>query len=61
MKHVCPDCGYESTDPGNCPSCETPLLKREDEVGASAEDTEKIDDDIELDKDDIEDEEGEEW
>jgi len=31
MEYVCPDCGYESTGPGNCPSCETPLLKREDD------------------------------
>lgn len=32
MKYVCPDCGYESAEPGDCPSCETPLLRREDEV-----------------------------
>lgn len=30
MDYVCPDCGYESDNTGNCPECETPLLKRED-------------------------------
>lgn len=30
MKYVCPDCGFEATDSGDCPSCETPLLKRAD-------------------------------
>ncbi len=30
MDYVCSDCGYESDAPGNCPDCETPLLKRED-------------------------------
>lgn len=46
MKHVCPDCGYESTNPGTCPECEVDLLKREDEVDSdvdedSNEDTEE--------------------
>lgn len=31
MKWVCSDCGYESDNPGNCPDCEIPLLKREGE------------------------------
>ncbi len=31
MDYVCSDCGYESDNPGNCPECETPLLRREDE------------------------------
>ena len=30
MDYVCSDCGYESDNPGNCPECETPLLRRED-------------------------------
>lgn len=30
MNYVCSDCGYESDTPGDCPECETPLLKRED-------------------------------
>lgn len=41
MSYVCSDCGYEADNPGNCPECETPLLKREDEgvvgVGESEE------------------------
>lgn len=31
MKFICPDCGYEDAEPGNCPECETPLLKSEGE------------------------------
>lgn len=37
MKHVCPDCGYESTDPGTCPTCEVDLLKREDELNPGSD------------------------
>ena len=47
MKWVCSDCGYESDNPGNCPDCEIPLLKREgEEVGEDLEemDEEELDD-----------------
>jgi len=48
MKYVCPDCGFEANDPGNCPSCETPLLRREDELGAVEEPLEEEESDEEL-------------
>lgn len=41
MNYVCSDCGYESDNPGNCPECETPLLKREDEGVLGVEKTEE--------------------
>ena len=25
-KYVCPDCGYETTKPGNCPHCQKVLI-----------------------------------
>ena len=32
MAFVCPDCGYESDSPGDCPECEATLLKEEANV-----------------------------
>ena len=32
MAFVCPDCGYESDSPGDCPECEVTLLKEEANV-----------------------------
>jgi len=26
VKHVCPECGYESEKPGLCPKCQVPLV-----------------------------------
>ncbi len=26
VKHVCPECGYESGEPGLCPKCQVPLV-----------------------------------
>lgn len=61
MKNVCPDCGYESSDPGNCPSCETPLLRREDEELSEDEDTEGDDAEESLKGEFDEEEDDEEW
>jgi len=32
MAFVCPNCGYESDHPGDCPECGTTLLKEEANV-----------------------------
>lgn len=59
MSYVCSDCGYESDNPGSCPECETPLLKREDEASVVGEAEEKPDEggmgeDLEEEKEDDE-------
>ncbi len=45
MTFVCPDCGYESDGPGDCPECEVTLLKEEGlliEDGKGVEDEDPI-------------------
>lgn len=60
MDYVCSDCGYESDNPGNCPECETPLLRREDiDVSGAVEpgadlDKEEVVEDLKDDEDDEE-------
>lgn len=58
MAYICPDCDYESENPGSCPNCETPLLKREGEV----EDIEGLQDtgSTDVEEEDIEEDE-KEW
>lgn len=58
MAYICPDCGYESDNTGNCPTCETPLLKRE---GEEVEEDLKETDEEELGGLDNEEEFGEDW
>lgn len=55
MKFVCPDCGYEANEAGDCPECETPLLRDEGEVGEG--EVEVKEDMVELKKSD----DDEEW
>jgi len=58
MDYVCSDCGYESDAPGDCPECETPLLKREDGEVSEVGDVDKDrDEGLEFDDEDEE----EEW
>ncbi len=58
MDYVCSDCGYESDAPGDCPECETPLLKREDGEVSEVGDVDKDQDEgLEFDDEDEE----EEW
>ena len=52
MKFVCPDCGYEAAEAGDCPTCEVPLLREEgvsDVVGVGEEAEEFEDEDEEKD------------
>ncbi len=49
MKYVCPDCGFESDGSGSCPSCETLLLRRENEIDGPKDESnpnEKLDEDL---------------
>jgi len=47
MVYVCPDCGFESSEPGTCPNCETPLLRRGDPDITGIDEEKDLDDEWE--------------
>lgn len=42
--YQCPDCGYTSEGPGDCPTCGIPLVESESESESSGDNEEEIED-----------------
>lgn len=40
MAYLCPECGYEQDDAGDCPSCQVPLESDESDLDEEEEESE---------------------